>query len=91
MTIDPTKVYVPDQVAIVTNHELQALGEAMPSEISQLDDVDPGSRYLAESTTWIHSSARAGLHPDVKNDHIGGTLSHSQPCVVTVLAFMVYS
>jgi hypothetical protein len=38
-TIDPTKLYVPDQVAIFTNHELQALAEAMPSEIAQLDDV----------------------------------------------------
>jgi len=37
-TIDPAKLYVPDQVAIVTNHELQAL-EAIPSEIAQLDVV----------------------------------------------------
>jgi hypothetical protein len=38
-TIDPTELYVPHQVAIVTNHELQTLEEAIPSEIAQLDDV----------------------------------------------------
>ena len=38
-TIDPTKLFVPDQVAIVANHGLQALEEAIPPEIAQLDDV----------------------------------------------------
>jgi hypothetical protein len=38
-TIDPTKLYVPHQVAIVMNYELQTLEEAIPSEIAQLDDV----------------------------------------------------
>jgi len=36
---------------------------------------DLESRYLAESSTWFHFSARAELQPDVNNDHIG-TLSH---------------
>ena len=38
-TIDTTKPYVPDQVAIIMNHELQALEETIPPEIAQLDDV----------------------------------------------------
>jgi len=37
-TIDQRKLYAPDQVAIVTNHELQTLEEAIPSEIAQLDE-----------------------------------------------------
>jgi len=40
-TIDPTKLYVPDQIAIVANHELQALEEAIPSEIAQQTTSDP--------------------------------------------------
>ena len=40
---------------------------------------DPESRYLTESSTWIHYLARAGLQPDVNNQHTG-TLSHSPLC-----------
>ena len=38
-TRDATGIYVPDRVPIATNHEIQELQEAIPSEVQRLSDI----------------------------------------------------
>jgi hypothetical protein len=45
--VDAAQPYLPDQIAIITVHELRTLEEAIPAEVTQLDEVD--SRLRAAS------------------------------------------
>jgi hypothetical protein len=38
-TIDAARIYVPDQLTVITSHEPQTLEESIPSEVAQLDYV----------------------------------------------------
>jgi len=38
-TLDATGIYVPDRVPIATNHEIQELQEAIPSDVQRLSDI----------------------------------------------------
>ena len=90
-TIDPTKLYVPDQVAIVTNHELQALEEAIPSEIAQLDDVRSRvaiPRRIIDMDSVL-STSRITSRREQRSYWQLVTLTVL--CVITVLAFIMYS
>jgi len=90
-TIDPTKLYVPDQVAIVANHELQALEEAIPSEIAQLDDVRfrvAIPRRLIDMDSLLSTSRITTRREQRSYWHL---VTLSVLCVITVLAFIVYS
>jgi hypothetical protein len=38
-TLDATRLYVPDKIAVIASHKLQTLKEMMPSEIGRLDEI----------------------------------------------------
>ena len=88
-TIDPTKLYVPDQVAIVANHELQALEEAIPPEIAQLDDVRSRvaiPRRIIEMVSLLSTSSITTRREQRSYWHL---VTLTVLCVITVLAFIV--
>jgi len=90
-TVDPTKLYVPDQVAIVTNHELQALEEAIPSETPQLDDVRSRVAMPRRSMDMnpLLSTNRITTRREQRSYcHL---VTVTVLCVITVLAFIVHS
>jgi len=90
-TVDPTKLYVPDQVAIVANHELQALEEAIPSEIAQLYDVRSrvAIRRRIIDIDSLHSTSRITTRRERRSYlHL---VVLTVLCVITVLAFIVFS
>jgi len=84
-TIDPTKLYVPAQVAIVANHELQAHEEAIPPEIAQLDDVRSRvaiPRRIIDMHSLLSTSRITTRSEQQSYWHL---------VTLTVLAFLVYS
>ena len=90
-TIDPTKLYVPDQVAIVTNHELQALEEAIPAEIAHLDDVRSRvamPRRIIDMDSLLSTSRITSRREQRSYWHL---VTLTVLCVITVLAFIMYS
>ena len=90
-TIDPTKLYAPDQVAVVANHELQALKEAIPSEIAQLDDVRSRvatPRRIIDMDSLLSTSKITTRREERSCWHL---ITLTVLCVITVLAFIVYS
>ena len=90
-TVDPTKLYVPDQVAIVTNHELQALEEAIPPEVAQLDDVRSRvamTRRIIDMNSLLTTSRITTRREQRSYWHL---VALTILCVITILAFTMYS
>jgi hypothetical protein len=61
--IDAAKLYVPDQLAIITSHELQTL-EDIPSEIAQLNYIKPqlATPHGMDITSFLRTSKATRRH-----------------------------
>jgi len=82
---------VPDQFAIVTNHELQTLEEAILSEIAQLDDVRSRvaiTRRIIDMDSLFSTSRITTRREQRSYWHL---VTLTVICVITVLSFVVYS
>ena len=91
VTINHTKLYVPDQGAMVTNHEMQPLEGAITSDIAQLDDVRSRvaiHRRIIDMDSLLSTSRFKTRREQRSYWHI---VTLTVLCVITVLAFIVYS
>jgi len=81
---------VPDQVRIVTNHDLQALEEAIPPEVAQLDVRSRVAtpRRIIDMNSLLSKSRITTRREQRSYWHL---VTLTILCVITILAFTIYA
>jgi hypothetical protein len=74
--IDTAKVYVPDQLAVITSHELRTLEDNIPSEIAQLNFIKSqlATSHGMDMTSFLRESEATRRHYE-----------HASQCLTTFI------
>jgi len=89
-TRDATGIYVPDRVPIATNHEIQELQEAIPSEVQRLSDITSRlatPRRVVDVHSFLSRSRTLDRHEQWSNWHLITLISLG---IITILTFLGY-
>jgi len=89
-TLDATGIYVPDRVPIATNHEIQELQEAIPSEVQRLSDITSRlatPRRFMDVHSFLSRCRTLDRHEQRSNCHLITLISLG---IIAILTFLGY-
>ena len=89
-TLDATGIYVPDRVPIATNHEIQELQEAIPSDVQRLSDITSRlatPRRVVDMHSLLSTSRTLDRHEQRSNWHQIMLISLG---IISILTFLGY-
>jgi hypothetical protein len=84
-TLDATRMYVPDKIAVIASHELQTLGEMLPAEIGRLDEIQP--HQVVDVNSPLHVSRASKRREQQSHWHL---IILTILCVSNILGFICY-
>jgi hypothetical protein len=90
--LDATEIYVPDQVPIATNHEIQELQEAIPSEVQRLSDITfrlAKPRRVVYMHSLPNTSRTLDRHEQRSNWHLITLLSLDIINILNILGYFL--
>jgi len=87
--LEPSRLYLPTRMYVVTNAEIQKLEEIMPTELKKLDDIHSRTSGLQQTfnvDSLLHLHQTSSRRDKQLNWHLIITASI---CVVTILGIII--